>query len=132
MPKYDFRCDACGSRFELTRSFAALSAPAICPYDGGNASRLFSPPQDVLLFHRREPVVPTGRAVIPPGALSCHDHGPPPDLERDDAPSGSRWHATGYDGSNGHEEVHSHAHGHGYDHSHSHPHAHSHGHGHPH
>ena len=59
--------------------------------------RLFSPPMD-LLFYNREPLVSTGRVTIPPGALSCHDHGPPPGAAPDfQEASGSSWHARGYD-----------------------------------
>jgi hypothetical protein len=52
---------------------------------------------DVLVYNR-EPLVSTGRVTIPPGALSCHDHGPPAEGQPDhDASSGSSWHARGYD-----------------------------------
>ena len=125
MPKFDYRCDDCGAIFEVTRSFGASSASAACPHDGAAATRLFSPPLDLLLY-RREPVASTGRVTIPPGALSCHDHGPPPGSERDAAPTASRWHATGYDESHGHEEVHGHAPGDGHSHAHGHGHSHSH------
>ncbi|MCC7367377.1 MAG: hypothetical protein IT306_03080 [Chloroflexi bacterium] len=76
MPKYDVRCQTCGSCFESSRSFDEASAPAVCPHDGDAAIRLFSPPLD-LLMDNREPAAPSGRVTIPPGALSCHDHGPP-------------------------------------------------------
>ena len=105
MPKYDFRCDECGWLFELTRSFSQSADPAACPQDGANATRLFSPPLDLLMY-RREPVVDTRPVAIPPGALSCHDHGPPaavPTAERGahGHRSGSHWHAHGYEGSAG-------------------------------
>jgi putative FmdB family regulatory protein len=101
VPKYDFRCDDCGHHFELTRSFGSASAPAACPLDGAAATKLFSPPLDLLVYGR-EPVVATGRVTIPPGALSCHDHGPPPstqvaDEEDSSHRAGSRWHARGYE-----------------------------------
>jgi len=105
VPKYDFRCDDCGHRFDLTRSFSASSEPAACPRDGAEATRVFSPPLDLLVYGR-EPVVSTGRVTIPPGALSCHDHGPPPGAEAADHDnssrhSGSRWHAHGYESHEG-------------------------------
>jgi putative FmdB family regulatory protein len=117
VPKSDFRCDDCGHRFDLTRSFSASSEPAACPRDGAEATRLFSPPLDLLVYGR-EPVVSTGRVTIPPGALSCHDHGPPPgsqaaDHDSSSRHSGSRWHANGYEPGDSND------HGHG--HSHSHP-----------
>lgn len=137
MPKYDFRCDRCSATFEVTRSFDASADPARCPRDGASARRLFSPPLDLLMY-RREPVDTSGPVTIPPGALSCHDHGPPPSPERDAAPAGSRWHASGYDAGpdneheHEHEEVHSHAHGPGQAHAHGSGHGHNHGHRHPH
>ena len=130
VPKYDFRCDDCGHHFELTRSFSDSSEPAACPRDGAEATRLFSPPLDLLVYGR-EPVVSTGRVTIPPGALSCHDHGPPPsaehaDLEGSSHQSGSRWHAHGYEPAESHDHHGAHSHGH----SHAHGHGHSHGHAH--
>jgi putative FmdB family regulatory protein len=101
VPRYDFRCDACGSLFELTRSFSQSDIPAACPHDGATATRLFSPPLDLLMY-RREPIVDTRPVTIPPGALSCHDHGPPvqaaaADRDDDGRRSGSHWHAHGYE-----------------------------------
>ena len=90
---YDFRCDDCGAHFELTRSFSQSSEPAVCPRDGADAARLFSPPMDLLVYNR-EPLVSTGRVTIPPGALACHDHGPPPGAhDEEHEGSGSSWHA---------------------------------------
>ena len=118
MPKYDFRCDDCGAHFELTRSFSQSSEPAVCPRDGADATRLFSPPMDLLVYNR-EPLVSTGRVTIPPGALSCHDHGPPPGAhdERREG-SVSSWHARGYADSEQAEPEHGHAHEHGHGHPH--------------
>ncbi|MFN8633479.1 MAG: zinc ribbon domain-containing protein [Chloroflexota bacterium] len=113
MPRYDFRCAECGSVFEETRSFSASDEPAACPRDGARATRLFSPPLE-LLTYRREPVARTGPVSIPPGALSCHDHGPRPGAETHDAEqSGSSWHARGYETTD--EPSHSHGHGHTHD-----------------
>jgi putative FmdB family regulatory protein len=131
VPKYDFRCSGCGHQFELTRSFSQSADPAACPRDGTSATRLFSPPLDLLMY-RREPVVDTGPVAIPAGALSCHDHGPPPasDAERADEHTGSRWHAHGYESAADGTPGASHAHGHGPVHAHGHAHAHGHGHSH--
>jgi putative FmdB family regulatory protein len=122
VPRYDFRCDACGLLFELTRSFGQSAAPAACPDDGASATRLFSPPLDLLMYGR-EPIVDTRRPTIPPGALSCHDHGPPAGATTADADAsgrhpGSRWHAHGYEGTSGGGAV-THSHGPGYSHSHA-------------
>jgi putative FmdB family regulatory protein len=129
VPKYDFRCSLCGTLFELTRSFSQSADPASCPHDGAAATRLFSPPMDLLMY-RREPVVDTHPVTIPPGALSCHDHGPPPVHvgAEDGRHTGSRWHAHGYESADG-DHV---AEGGGHQRGHGHSHAHGHGHGHPH
>lgn len=115
MPKYDYRCQDHSHVFELTRSFGTASEPAYCPEDGSAATRLFSPPLDLLMY-RREPVVPTVRTSLPAGALSCHDHGPPPSAEHGHHESGSAWHSHGYTGSHSH----GHRHAHGHEHAHSH------------
>lgn len=118
MPKYDFRCSSCGTLFELRRSFSQSDDPAICPHDGTVATRLFSPPLDLLMY-RREPVVDTRPVTIPPGALSCHDHGPPPP-EGDEYDS--HWHAHGYvsaeeyEADQGRQNAHAQSHGHGHSH----------------
>ncbi|MEV5408521.1 zinc ribbon domain-containing protein [Thermopolyspora sp. NPDC052614] len=31
MPRYDYRCRACGSTFELSRPMSASGDPAVCP-----------------------------------------------------------------------------------------------------
>jgi len=123
VPKYDFRCTSCGHLFELTRSFSQSDDPAACPHDGTMATRLFSPPLDLLMY-RREPVVDTRPVTIPPGALSCHDHGPPPATEGAEhgRHDGSRWHAHGYEsaGDDHADEGHRHGHAHSRAHGHSH------------
>jgi putative FmdB family regulatory protein len=143
LPKYDFRCNDCGIHFELTRPFSQSSEPATCPRDGADATQLFSPPMDLLVYNR-EPLVSMGRVTIPPGALSCHDHGSPPGAHNEEHEgSASDWHARGYADSehSGHGESehevrhghsHSHAGGHEHGHSHGHGHGHEHGHSHPH
>jgi putative FmdB family regulatory protein len=130
VPKYDFRCDDCGQVFELSRSFGQVAAPATCPHDGAAATRLFSPPLDLLVYGR-EPAVSTGRVTIPPDALSCHDHGPPPGPEASEqrGRTGSRWHAHGYENASAGDEnsrgsgavplSQSHSHGSGLQHSHA-------------
>jgi putative FmdB family regulatory protein len=129
VPKYDFHCGDCGHQFELTRSFARAGEPAHCPLDGATATRRYTPPMDVLVY-RREPAAPTGTVAIPPGALSCHDHGPPPGTPGS-APSelGSRWHARGYDPSDDELRAQRHWHSHEGGLRHAHPHSHRHHHG---
>lgn len=36
---YDYRCDACGERFELSRSLADRDAPARCPVCGAGGAK---------------------------------------------------------------------------------------------
>ncbi|GAA3118142.1 hypothetical protein GCM10010466_06370 [Planomonospora alba] len=42
MPRYDFRCRACGSTFELSRPMAESGAPAPCPEGHEDTVRLLS------------------------------------------------------------------------------------------
>lgn len=77
MPRYDFRCSSCGHEFELTRRFSESADTALCPVDGADSSRLFSPP--TLMISRG-----SGAATAGPPAPSApaggdshgHTHGP--------------------------------------------------------
>ncbi|MDP9850135.1 FmdB family zinc ribbon protein [Streptosporangium lutulentum] len=42
MPRYDFRCRACGSTFELSRPMARSGDPAICPDGHDDTVKLLS------------------------------------------------------------------------------------------
>ncbi|GAA2401954.1 FmdB family zinc ribbon protein [Nonomuraea africana] len=42
MPRYDFRCRACGSTFEVTRPMAASGDPAACPEGHTDTVKLLS------------------------------------------------------------------------------------------
>ncbi|MCL4079541.1 FmdB family transcriptional regulator [Coriobacteriia bacterium Es71-Z0120] len=42
MPKYDYKCEACETVFEVTRPFGDTS-PESCPQCGGATKRLFAP-----------------------------------------------------------------------------------------
>lgn len=42
MPRYDFRCRACGSTFEVSRPMAASDDPASCPDGHDDTVRLLS------------------------------------------------------------------------------------------
>src|SRR5881227_1336790 len=50
MPKYDFRCSSCDAIFEAVRSFAQGTEDVVCPGDGAPATRLFSPPLDMIVY----------------------------------------------------------------------------------
>jgi putative FmdB family regulatory protein len=42
MPRYEFRCRACGSTFEVNRPMAQASAPARCPDGHDDTVKLLS------------------------------------------------------------------------------------------
>ena len=42
MPRYDYRCRACGSTFELSRPMSASSDPAPCPEGHDDTVKLLS------------------------------------------------------------------------------------------
>ncbi|GHJ46253.1 hypothetical protein Cs7R123_35950 [Catellatospora sp. TT07R-123] len=42
MPRYDFRCRACGDTFEVDRPMAAASEPAACPAGHQDTVKLLS------------------------------------------------------------------------------------------
>ncbi|MFI7135417.1 zinc ribbon domain-containing protein [Nonomuraea sp. NPDC050153] len=42
MPRYDFRCRACGSTFEVSRPMSASDDPATCPEGHGDTVKLLS------------------------------------------------------------------------------------------
>ncbi|MFG1873178.1 FmdB family zinc ribbon protein [Micromonospora arborensis] len=42
MPRYEFRCRACGDTFEVSRSMAAAADPATCPQGHADTVKLLS------------------------------------------------------------------------------------------
>ncbi|WP_433459386.1 FmdB family zinc ribbon protein [Micromonospora sp. CA-248212] len=42
MPRYEFRCRACGDNFEVNRPMAAAGAPATCPQGHADTVKLLS------------------------------------------------------------------------------------------
>ena len=44
MPRYGFRCRACGIEFEVSRPMSDAGRGAACPVDGAGADRLFTVP----------------------------------------------------------------------------------------
>ncbi len=42
VPRYDFRCRACGSTFEVSRPMSEASAPATCPAGHDDTVKLLS------------------------------------------------------------------------------------------
>ena len=81
MPKYDFQCTSCQAVFEQFRSFSQGAEGVVCPDDGEPATRLFSPPMDMIVYGSKNSN-PTPR-VRPPGPTAGgsfgghgHSHGP--------------------------------------------------------
>ena len=82
MPKYDFQCPHCEKVFEAFRSFSQGTDGVVCPDDGEIATRLFSPPMEMIVFGGKN----TAPAVVPPGGVPRggprgfgghgHSHGP--------------------------------------------------------
>jgi putative FmdB family regulatory protein len=42
MPRYDYRCRACGDTFEVNRAMAAANEPASCPAGHADTVKLLS------------------------------------------------------------------------------------------
>ncbi len=42
MPRYEYRCRACGATFEKTRPMSEASAPIDCPHGHADTVKLFS------------------------------------------------------------------------------------------
>ncbi|MEU8362414.1 zinc ribbon domain-containing protein [Nonomuraea sp. NPDC048882] len=59
MPRYDFRCRACGSTFEVSRPMSASDDPATCPEGHGDTVKLLST------------VAMTGGAAAPKAGGGC-------------------------------------------------------------
>jgi putative FmdB family regulatory protein len=72
MPTYDYQCGQCSRVFEVRRSFSEDASTAPCPDDGTDATRLFSPPLDVLVYGKEYTVRPSSP---PPAAGGGGDHG---------------------------------------------------------
>lgn len=69
MPRYPFCCEVCGLAFEVSRSMSEAGGDAVCPEDGGRATRVFEAPQ--MSFGR--PALPRRRPA--PGAKGFSHHG---------------------------------------------------------
>ncbi|MEV0406687.1 zinc ribbon domain-containing protein [Actinoallomurus sp. NPDC050550] len=65
MPRYDFRCRACGATFEVSRPMAEASAPAACP-DGH---------EDTVKLLSTVAVTGGGTAAPPSGGGGCFGGG---------------------------------------------------------
>lgn len=68
MPRYEYRCRACGDTFELSRPMAAAGDAATCPHGHDDTVRLLS---TVALTGRAGTATRPGRAPMRPAAGGC-------------------------------------------------------------
>ncbi|MFY1704523.1 MULTISPECIES: FmdB family zinc ribbon protein [Micromonospora] len=67
MPRYEFRCRACGDTFEVNRPMAQAAAPAACPAGHDDTVKLLS----AVAVTGRGGVGPTGSAPAAGGGGCC-------------------------------------------------------------
>jgi putative FmdB family regulatory protein len=68
MPRYEYRCRACGDTFELTRPMSDSSAPCACPQGHDDTVRLLS---TVAVGGRAGNSAPAGGGGCCGGACGC-------------------------------------------------------------
>ena len=68
MPRYEYRCRACGSTFEVTRPMREYSAPAACPEGHDDTVKLLSA---VAVGGRNASAGPSGASAGPYGGGCC-------------------------------------------------------------
>jgi len=79
MPTYDFRCTSCDALLEACRSFAQGTEDVVCPDDGAQATRLLSPPLEMIVYGGKSSTPVSGvrpRGPAPSGPSHGHSHGP--------------------------------------------------------
>ncbi|MEV0001097.1 zinc ribbon domain-containing protein [Micromonospora sp. NPDC050980] len=67
MPRYEFRCRACGDTFEVNRPMAEAGRPATCPQGHADTMKLLS----TVAFTGRGGAGPSGGAPAPTGGGCC-------------------------------------------------------------
>ena len=72
MPRYEYRCRACGDTFELNRPMADSSAPCTCPQGHDDTVKLLSTVAVGGLAAGRERVTGSGGGGCCGGACGCH------------------------------------------------------------
>ncbi len=45
MRRYDYECQECGERFDITRPVSEAGEPAVCPLCGQHAQRIYTAPR---------------------------------------------------------------------------------------
>lgn len=48
MPRYDFRCPACGQVYEVARPMSRAAEPLVCPRDQATCERVISMPMVLM------------------------------------------------------------------------------------
>ncbi|MEU4566596.1 zinc ribbon domain-containing protein [Micromonospora sp. NPDC023956] len=67
MPRYEFRCRACGATFEVNRPMAQAGAPASCPQGHHDTVKLLS----TVAVTGRGGAGPVGGGAAPAGGGCC-------------------------------------------------------------
>ncbi|TDB79722.1 zinc ribbon domain-containing protein [Micromonospora sp. KC721] len=68
MPRYEFRCRACGDTFEVNRPMADAGEPASCPQGHADTVKLLS---TVAFTGRGGAKVPSSAPAAPTGGGCC-------------------------------------------------------------
>jgi putative FmdB family regulatory protein len=68
MPRYEYRCRACGATFEVTRPMSESSAPCACPAGHDDTVKLLSA---VAVGGRNSGPAPMGGGGCCGGACGC-------------------------------------------------------------
>jgi putative FmdB family regulatory protein len=68
MPRYEYRCRACGSTFEMTRPMSESSAPCSCPAGHDDTVKLLS---TVAVGGRRASAGPASPGAFEGGGGCC-------------------------------------------------------------
>jgi putative FmdB family regulatory protein len=71
MPRYEYRCRACGDTFELNRPMSESSAPCACPQGHDDTVKLLSTVSVGGLASGRPAAGPSGGGGCCGGACGC-------------------------------------------------------------
>lgn len=71
MPRYDYKCDACATTFDVERSMDVASEPCDCPFCGDPSRRVFTMPRLLI-----KPDPNDNRPVWHAHGMFGHSHAP--------------------------------------------------------
>jgi putative FmdB family regulatory protein len=71
VPRYEYRCRACGDTFEMTRPMSESSAPCTCPQGHDDTVKLLSTVAVSGLAGRGGSAMPSGGGGCCGGACGC-------------------------------------------------------------